>query len=218
MYKHLLLAGFLACMTGCGVVYSPSLHLPERPLAKNDGQVTIGYGAINDVNGSSFNDGNDLQLRYAYSDHFSMTVKGWTSTSLVKDAYFNGGFLTNAIITFNDKDEPLILGLIPTWNLLFNNDGVKASGASLQAAVWLPKLSIFRPYMAAGPGLIVNSFSADNWGYGLISNFGLAGKFAENFTVSGEISPMVIHKINDDEVAYLSLGAMVGVSWNFHNQ
>ncbi len=217
MYKLLLFAAIAVCITSCGTVYSPSLHLPEQPLAKNEGQITFGYGALNDVHGSNAKDGSDLQIRYAFSDRFSMTMKGWTSSSLVREGYYNGGFLASGIINFNDPDAPTVVGLIPTWNLLFNQDDVKASGAALQVAVWLPKLSIFRPYLAGGPGIMVNSFSADNWGYGLISNFGLVGKLTENFSINGEISPMLIHKYNDDELAYLSLGVMVGVSWNFQN-
>ena len=60
----LILSGFLC---GCNALYSPSLHLPERPLAKNDGLVTFGYGTLNDVTGYddvlSFSDGNDILVR-----------------------------------------------------------------------------------------------------------------------------------------------------------
>jgi hypothetical protein len=211
-----ILFGFLC---GCNAIYSPALHLPERPLAKNDGQFTLGYGLLNDVNARvpAITDGNDLQLRYAYSDRFSISMKGWTSTSLLAEGFYNGGFLTNAIITFNDRDASTIVGIIPTWNLLFDNDGIHASGASVQLALWLKELSGLRPYIASGPGFIANNFADKNWGFGLISNFGLSRKLTEDISINGELSTMLTHKVRDADT-YLSIGGLLGISWTFHNQ
>ena len=218
MIKYLVFLAFSAFLAGCGAVYSPSLHLPEKPLPKNDGQVTLGYGVMNDVNGpgSIHNDGTDLQLRYGFSDRFSLSVKGWSSSTLISQGFYNGGFLTNAVIALNDKDESTNFAIIPTWNLLFDNSGVSASGASVQGAVWLPTVDKLRMYIASGPGFIANDFDEDEWGYGLISNAGLTFDLQNDLFLNGEVSTMLAHKVSTNE-NYLSLGVMLGMSWNFHN-
>lgn len=218
MIKYLLSLAFSAFLTGCGAVYSPSLHLPEKPLAKNDGQLTLGYGVMNDVNGpgSIHNDGLDLQLRYGFSDRFSLSVKGWSSSSLVTEAFYNGGFLSNAIIALNDPKGQTVFAIIPTWNLLFDNSGISASGASAQVACWLPPIDKLRMYIATGPGFIAKDFSQDDWGYGLVSNAGLTFRLQDDLFLSGEIATMLAHKVSTAE-DYLSLGMMLGMSWNFHN-
>ena len=214
----LILSGFLC---GCNALYSPSLHLPERPLAKNDGLVTIGYGTLNDVTGYddvlSFSDGNDILVRYGFSDRLSLGVKWWSSTSVFGRGFYNGGFLANGVYTLNDRDKDLVFGIIPTWSMLFTNDEVIAMGGSLQTAAWLPRIAIVRPYIASGPGVIVQNFRNDEWGYGLITNVGLTYDITKDFHVNGELSTVWGYRVSSKDI-FTTIAPSISVSWNFHNQ
>lgn len=213
------LAGSL--LAGCNALYSPALHLPERPLAKNDGQATLGYGALNDVTGYdemiSFTDGNDLLVRYGFSDHVSLSVKWWSSTSLFRRGYYNGGFSASGVYAFDDRNKPFVFAVIPAWNLLFTNAKIIAMGWSLQAASWLPHIWKVRPYVASGPGYIAQSFRNKEWGYGLITNTGLVYDLDKNFKVNGEVSTVWGYRVST-KVMFTSIAPSISFSWNFHNQ
>jgi len=217
-FAVLALAGLL---TSCNALYSPTLHLPERPLAKNDGQLAVGYGALNDVTGYdnvlSFTDGNDLLMRYAFSDRLSLAVKWWSSTSFFDRGYYNGGFSASSIYAFGDRNEPVVFALVPAWNMLFTNKEIIAIGWSLQAASWLPHIWKVRPYIASGPGYIAQSFKNKEWGYGLITNTGLIYDLAENFRVNGEVSTVWGYRVSTKDI-FTSIAPSISFSWNFHNQ
>lgn len=211
---------FGAFLTGCNALYSPALHLPERPIPKNDGQIAVSYGSLNDVTGSenliSYIEGNDLLIRYGFSDRLTLGVKWWSSSSLFQDGYYNGGFLANGIYAVTDPDKPFVLALVPTWSLLFTNEEVIASGGSLQLAAWLPKNGRCRPYLASGPALLANNFADKEWGYGLVSNFGLTVEASENIHINGEVSTVWGYRVSTAQV-FTNLAPSISFNWMFHN-
>ena len=101
--------------------------------------------------------------------------------------------------------------------MLVEGSSVRAIGGLVQIAAWLPSLGKFRPYVAAGGGVLSNSFKDDEWGYGVVVNVGVSAAVTDHLRLSGELFGGVQRYLKNTNFNGF-LAPSVSLSWAFDNQ
>ena len=214
-----LLAFFIsALLSGCGTIYSPTINLPHEPLLKNQGQLTGTLSALpqegtGDLGVAGSGEG---QISYAFSDRFSLQAKAWSQVSELYQLHYNGGTSIAATYLITEHSAALPMALIASSSMLIDGMSIKANGGSLELAAWLPEIGIFRPYIAAGAGMMVANFNDNNWGYGAIMNAGTSVKLSDNFHLNFEVFGILQRYIQYQTIAGF-LAPSLSLSWRFEN-
>lgn len=213
----LLAMSLLAC--GCGSIYSPSLHLAHDPIEKSTTQLTAAASTLpqNGTGDLGMASCGEFEATYGVSNDIAIEAKGWSQASEVMNGSYNGGIALSAIVMANSKDASLPIAVIPSASMLIDGRSISAMGAMVRGAVWLPSTGIFRPYIAAGPGLLVNNFKQDDWGYGVLGNLGVSAKFSERFRSNLELmGTLQQYKKYNSWKAYAA--PTFSVSWAFDKE
>ncbi len=215
--------GFLlviSCLPGCGTIYSPTLNLPHEPLSKNQGELTGSLSGL-PQNGSmgslGFTASGEGEVSYGFSDRLSIQLKAWSQLSELYQLQFNGGTSISGTYRIGSADDHIPLAIIATSSSLIEGSSIKADGGSLHLAAWLPELGIFRPYIAAGAGMMVVNFKSNDWGYGGIINAGTSMRLSENFTGNIEIFGILQRYIYYRAITGY-LAPSFSLSWHFNNK
>jgi len=184
------------------LVYSPSINLPPEPLKKKSVQVLGGIGFLPETRrhdvGESVALGGELTFRFGVSDYFTMQIKGWKDFSDNLDESRSGFSYTN-IVVLNDIQSKYQVGFIPTFAFLFDDGGLEGGGAATQFGLWLPNNTVLHPYVAIGPGVGIRNLEENpkEWGWGVLTNLGLAWKISKYFNLNIEVAG--IAQINEFE-------------------
>jgi len=203
--KTLLLSAALCpLLFNCtpSLVYSPSVNLPAEPLKKRSVQVLGGIGFLPETRehdvGESVALGGELTFRFGISDYFTMQFKGWKDFSDNLDESRSGFSYTN-IVLLNDAQSKYKVGFLPTFAFLFDGNGLEGGGAATQFGIWLPNNGVLHPYVAIGPGVGIRNLEENpkEWGWGVLTNLGLALKISEHFNLNLEVAG--IAQINEFE-------------------
>jgi hypothetical protein len=211
----------IGVLVGCGSIYSPTLHLPYAPLAKETGQLTAAASALPQIGTSSvgFAGSGEGQASYGFSDRLTLSVKAWSQMSEIFNRSYNGGISAGAsVLLCSPADEHSIqCALLPSGSMLLNGNSVSALGSSIQLGAWLPALGAFRPYAALGGGFLAKNFRDDDWGYGMVWNAGVAWKCSEVWRVNLELFGAIErYRKNYGWDAYLA--PSLSLSWTFDNR
>jgi hypothetical protein len=127
-----------------------------------------------------------------------------------------GGLSYTNIVTLSDPDDRYKLGLIPILAFVFDDTGVEGGGFALPVCLWLPKSENAGVYFGAGPGVGVHSVSdgADEWGWGIELNAGMAMDLLRWMSVNIEIVGVVEGNSRDEETDFIiGPGINVGVTF-----
>ncbi len=206
-------------LVSCGSIYSPSLHLAHDPIEKNHGQLTAAASSLpqtglGDVGAAGCG---EFEAAYGFSNSVALEAKAWSQASEVYQGHYNGGGALSAIVLLSSREADLPLAIIPSASMLVENKDIKAMGAMVRAAVWLPAMGIFRPYVAAGPGFMANNFKENDWGYGLVGNAGISAKFSEQIRANFEfLGALQQYRKYTTWSGYLA--PTLSVSWAFDNE
>jgi hypothetical protein len=219
--RIIFLLSFISSVTvllGCGTIYSPTLNLPHEPLIKDEGQLTGTLSALpqNGTGDLEIAGSGEGQINYAFSDRFSLQAKAWSQASELYQLHYNGGTSISATYLLNSRESVLPIGLIGSSSMLIEGRSIKANGGSLQIAGWIPEMGIFRPYLAAGGGIMVANFKTQDWGYGSIINVGTSLRFSEHLYSNIEVYGIVQRYIHYHAIAGF-LAPSISISWKFNN-
>lgn len=206
-------------LSSCGSIYSPSLHLAHDPIEKNHGQLTAAMSALPQTglgNVSAAGCG-EFEAAYGFSNSVSIEGKVWSQASEVYQGQYNGGGALSATIMLSSREADLPIAIIPSGSMLVENRDIKAMGAMVRAAMWLPTVGIFRPYVAAGPGFMASNFKQNDWGYGAVTNLGVSAKFSDHFSANLELlGALQQYRKYTTWNGYLA--PTLSVSWAFDNE
>lgn len=181
-------------LTGCvpSLVYSPSINLPPKPLEKEDVQVLGGVGYFPETQpdrvDSKMSFGGETTIRYAFSNSYSMQIKGWYDFSNNGDES-RWGLSLAGIVVFNDSSK-YRFGLIPIFAAAVADNSVEGGGCYIPVTLWINHLDPINFYAATGPVIGIRDISDDNnqWGWGLILNAGCCIFFSNNITLNLEFA------------------------------
>lgn len=216
-------------ISGCAssLVYSPSLNLPASPLKKEQGQVILGGILMPETRPhrsekkNTVKPGGEGFLRYAFSDNFTLSVKGWSDFAVKEqltfgDEIYNQDGQRGGVAVQGIFQLPALGGykfaVIPNIAVLSEGSHFQAEGASILLSVWSPSIKILTPYMAIGPA--IGFYDREIAGYGAIANVGAAMEVFPNFSVNAEVAGII--QVNRyDAITHGIVSPSVAVSWNF---
>ncbi|MDP4236406.1 MAG: hypothetical protein Q8919_08175, partial [Bacteroidota bacterium] len=156
------------------------------------------------------------QISYAFSDRFSLQAKAWSQFSELYQLRYNGGTSLSATFLLNSRTASLPLALIATSSMLIDGRSIMANGGSLHLAGWFPAIGVFRPYAAAGLGMMVADFATHDWGYGGIINFGTSIQFSDGLFANVEFFG-ILQRYQYYHTISGILAPSFSVSWRFNN-
>ncbi len=195
---------------GCisSLVYSPSLNLPPQPLQYNDGQAIAGYSSLAETRPDRVNQntspGEEFLFRFGISNHVSLQIKAWKDISEDDDKNQRNGLSIGSLIALNDSMNTLRFGLMPMVGVVFDISKIEGGGGYCPFIIWLPHYKWIYPSIAFGPivGIrdIVTEPDKKQWGWGIISNFGIGFRIVTVVHLNAEIS----YIIQNDEINHLS--------------
>jgi hypothetical protein len=214
----------LILLPGCypSVVYSPSINLPPRPPRGGSGGAGAGAEMLaemrpDNVTGSTAGGGNP-SVRQAFSDRFSVAAKGWLDLS-GKSTKSRSGFSMATIVLLSDSSSNTQWGIINHGAMLLQDGEIEGCGGGTSVIAWLPWMGSWRPYGAVGPFVGIRSTQAGQsnngeWGWGIMSNFGLSVFALEHLVLNLEVSGMYIRNEYDLTSAFvMSPSAGFSLTW-----
>lgn len=197
--------------SGCSrsVVYSPSINLPNKILAKNEIDVQAGIELLPEARpevlmGNQTTLGINGQLSYGFGDKFNLSVKSWADIE-GRENVVRSGFSLNAQFIKN-IDEQSRLILLPRFGIALNAADIVGYGLGssvLYHRTLKEKLSWYGGVGAAwGFRYLEKDLDAEMneelpMGLGLIGNLGIGWELATNFRLNAELNP--IYQINTFE-------------------
>jgi len=179
-------------------IYSPSINLPPKPLQKGQLEVLGGFAFLPESRPQTTKSktafGGEATFRYAVCDHFSLQTKAWKDFSENVDAS-RSGISTSTIAMLNDSSATRY-ALISTAAFVFDREGLEGGGGGLRLGISFLKYNPVALYGAIGPAFGLRNLSHDNneWGWGILGNFGISTFIVDRITVRFEAA--CIHQIN----------------------
>lgn len=211
MKALIILAAALTCGCASSLRYSPALNLPAAPLPEHTGQLAGGGALLPETRPSAVRRtllfGGEAAVSYAFSQKFSMKIKGWKDLDLS-----TGGFAVSGEFS----DDGGRFSVIPAFAFLLEKSSAEGFGAAVYAAWRLRKHGDFRPYLAVAPAFGFKNFSFDDndYGYGLIANAGATYLLSGQFSLNAELAVTASYN-RYDEVAYIIPSPSLMAQWAF---
>lgn len=221
----LLVGGLFLSNCSTSQVYSPSLNLPQKPLAEKEVDLNGGVEMFpetrpeftNSKDKSTF--GFNGQLGYGFTNSFNMYAKGWITKDNNK---YRSGYSLSGIIDFQVDDNSRYM-LIPRIGLLLDNQNISGYGASCLLIYQSRIINNFS--FNSGGGLIwgynslfetTNSVgeSRISMGFAIQGNVGLTYQVSKNIRCNLEVNPL--YQINTfDSQQNFVISPNIGIGYTF---
>lgn len=198
----LLVGGLFLTNCSSSLVYSPSMNLPQRPLAEKEVDLNGGVELFPETRPESIESkeknafGFNGQLGYGFTNDFSMYAKGWLTYENV--GYNRTGFALSGVINFPINENSRYM-IIPRVGMALERNEINGFGAS---TMFVYQSNISEKFsFTSGGGLSwgyndLYKKSTDNFelkfpfGYGLQGNVGLTYQIFENLRCNLEVNPL----------------------------
>lgn len=203
-----LLLVTLLC-SGCAqsLLYSPSLHLSDKPLAEKEVELKGGIGLLPETrpldNLDKTTPGGSLELGYGFTDAFSLYVSGWTS---LEDFGSRSGYALSSRLSLSQSTSHELV-FYPRVAILLDGQDINGYGVELPVTVVLPFSPAVYSYAGAGFAYGLKEFaeqtngnneSRSPQGYGVIGHIGFGWNISNEWRLTGEVSPLYQINTFDD--------------------
>ncbi len=191
-------------LTNCSssLVYSPSLNLPQQPLAEKEVDLNAGVEMLPETR-PDFTSSKDKStfglnghIGYGFTNKFNMYAKGWITKN--DNNSYRSGFSMNGTFNFKIDDNSRYM-LLPRIGILLDNQNISGYGASC-LLIYQSKI-IENLSFNSGGGVIwgyKNLFETTNsigerkisMGFAIQGNAGVIYQISENIRCNLEINPL----------------------------
>ena len=217
--------------TSCSksLVYSPAVNLPQKMLKEKEIDLSGGVELMPEaraefLGGRPTTLGLNGQIRYALSDQFNMSFKGWIDVEGRGSSTRSGFSMAWQVIKPKDTKSRFIF--LPQFGMVLNGDNISGYGVSSSIIYHEEMSDRFSFYLGGGVlwgfrffDKLVNEEGETRWpmGFGLIGNTGVAFEIANGFRVNMEVAPIV--QLNTFDKNYqVMLAPQIGVGYTLRGR
>lgn len=222
---HSILILLVILCTGCSqsLLYSPALHLSEKPLAEKEVEIKGGIGLLPETrpldNLDKTTPGGSLELGYGFTNSFSLYASGWTD---LEDFGGRSGYALSSRLSLAQGTSYEVV-TTPRVAMLLDGGSINGYGFELPVTVLLPFSPAVYSYVGAGFAYGVKEFEKQTnnnneqllpQGFGVIGHVGFGWNISNEWRLTGEVCPLYqINTFDEHNDFILSPGLSVGYTF-----